>query len=109
MTTVDGPVTRDYVRYLQAKLVEAETGLLEMGQKYAQAKGRFDEASFARGITPEQDMISYQKAKDLHPELGFWYSKVEHYQRELTAYGAALAGIAAARQLLALDAFPPQS
>jgi hypothetical protein len=45
-------------------------------------------------------MFSYQRDKHLRPELGFWYSKVEHYQRELAAYGAALAGIAAAQRLL---------
>jgi hypothetical protein len=108
MTTVDGPVNRDYVLYLQAKLVEAEAGLSEMERRYGDVKDRFDRGSAGRGITPEQDMVSYQRDKQLHPELSFWYSKVEHYQRELAAYGAALAGIAAARRLLGKDALRPQ-
>ncbi|HEY9523186.1 MAG TPA: hypothetical protein VIR33_08095 [Thermopolyspora sp.] len=100
MTSVDSPVNRDYVRYLQAKLVEAEAGLLEMSQKYGAAKARFDQQCARRGIAPEADIVSYQELKGLHPELGFWYSKVEHFQREMAAYGAALTGIEAARRML---------
>jgi len=100
MTSVDSPVNLDYVRYLRAKLVEAEAGLLEMSQTYADAKARFDRQCARRGITPDADMVSYQELKGLHPELGYWYSKVEHYQREMAAYGAALTGIEAARRML---------
>jgi hypothetical protein len=103
MTSDDSPVNRDYVRYLQAKLVEAEAGLLEMGQKYGAAKASFDLLCARRGIGPEADMVSYQELKGLHPELEFWYSKVEHFQREMAAYGAALTGIEAARRLLGSD------
>ena len=105
MTSVDSPVNRDYVRYLQAKLVEAEAGLLEMDQKYGAAKARFDRQCAGRGITPETDIVSYQELKGLHPELGFWYSKVEHFQREMTAYGTALTGIEAARRMLSSDVY----
>ena len=101
--SVDSPVNRDYVRYLQAKLVEAETGLLEMSQKYGAAKARFDLQCARRGIAPDADIVSYQELKQLHPELGFWYSKVEHFQREMAAYGAALTGIEAARRMLGSD------
>jgi hypothetical protein len=103
MTTVDSPVNLDYVRYLQAKLIAAENGLLEMSQKYGDAKALFDRICAARGITPETDMLSYQEAKALHPELPHWYSKVEHYQREMAAYGAALSGIRAAQRMLRSD------
>lgn len=94
------PVNRDYVRYLQGKLVEAEIGLLEMSKKYEAEKARFDLQCARRGVT---DMVSYQELKGLHPELGFWYSKVEHFQREMAAYGAALTGIEAARRMLGSD------
>ena len=97
----DNLVTPDYVRYLRAKLVEAEGGLLDMSQKYGQAKERFDLTCTRRGITPAADIVSYQELKGLHPELDYWYSKVEHFQRELTAYGAALTGIEAAQRMLA--------
>jgi hypothetical protein len=103
MISVDSPVNRDYVRYLQAKLVEAEAGLLEVSQKYRAAKARFDRQCAHRGITPETDMVSYQELKGLHPELELWYSKVEHFQREMAAYGAALTGIEAARRMLGSD------
>ena len=105
MTSVDSPVNPDYVRYLQAKLVEAEAGLLEMDQKYRAAKASFDLQCARRGITPETDIVSYQELKGLHPELGFWYSKVEHFQREMAAYGAALTGIEAARRMLGSDGY----
>jgi hypothetical protein len=105
MTSFDSPVNRDYVRYLQAKLVEAEAGLLEMDQKYGAAKARFDLQCARRGIAPEADMVSYQELKQLHPELEFWYSKVEHFQREMAAYGAALTGIEAARRMLGSDVY----
>jgi len=101
MTSADLPVTRDYVLYLQAKLIEAEAGLLRMSQNYADAKARFDDLCERQGITPETDMVSYQDRKKLHPELGFWDSKVEHFQREVAAYGAALTGIEAAGRMLA--------
>jgi len=104
MASVDSRA-KDYVRYLRAKLVEAETGLLEMSQKYEAAKARFDMLCASRGITPETEMVSYQELKGLHPELGHWYSKVEHFQREMAAYGAALTGIEAARRMLGSDIY----
>lgn len=102
MASVNSPVNRDYVQYLRAKLVEAEIGLLEMSKKYEAEKARFDLQCARRGIT---DMVSYQELKGLHPELGFWYSKVEHFQREMAAYGAALTGIEAARRMLSSDVY----
>jgi hypothetical protein len=108
MTSVDSPINRDYVRYLQAKLVAAETGLLEMGQNYADAKARFDRACASQGITPQTDIVSYQKDKALHPELDYWYSKVEHFQREVAAYGAALTGIEASLRMLGPDDYRRQ-
>lgn len=106
MTSVDTSITRDYVVYLRDKLIEAEKGLLQMSQNYAAAKAHFDDMCFRQGITPATDMVSYQDRKRLHPELAFWNSKVEHFQREVAAYGAALTGIEAAGRMLAL---PTQS
>lgn len=102
MTSAGSLITPEYVRYLQAKLIEAEENLIQMSQNYGVAKARFDELLWGRGVTPESDMVSYQQYKPLHPELAFWNSKVEHWQRELAAYGAALAGIEAAGRMLAL-------
>jgi hypothetical protein len=96
---------KEYVRYLRAKLVEAETGLLETSQRYGEAKARFDVLCAHRGITPETEMVSYQELKGLHPELDYWYSKVEHFQREVAAYGAALTGLEAARRMLGSDVY----
>lgn len=99
MASVDYP-SKDYVRHLRAKLVEAETGLLEVSQRYGAAKARFDLQLLHRGVTPETGMVQYQELKGLHPELQYWYSKVEHFQRELAAYGAALIGLEAAGRML---------
>ncbi len=51
---------------------------------------------------------SNAKAMNLNPELKFWYAKVEHFQREVTAYAAALAGLDAARRLLGDDTYRAQ-
>ncbi|MEV6964442.1 hypothetical protein AB0M47_04940 [Hamadaea sp. NPDC051192] len=101
MTSTDTSITRDYVEYLRDKLIVAERGLLQMSQNYDAAKAHFDDLCLRQGITPEVDMVSYQDRKKLHPELVFWNSKVEHLQREVAAYGAALAGIEAAGRMLA--------
>jgi hypothetical protein len=101
MTSADTSITRDYVEYLRDKLIEAEKGLLQMSQNYDAAKAHFDDLCFRQGITPETDMVSYQDRKKLHPELAFWNSKVENFQRGVAAYGAALTGIEAAGRMLA--------
>ncbi len=107
MTSADTSIiTREYVEYLRDKLIEAERGLCQMSQNYDAAKAHFDDLCFHQGITPETDMVSYQDRKKLHPELGFWNSKVEDLQREVAAYGAALAGIEAAGRMLALPSHP---
>jgi hypothetical protein len=103
MASVNPPVNGDYVRYLQGKLVEAEIGLLKVSQNYDSEKARFDLQCARRGITPSKDIVSYQELKALHPELMYWYSKVEHYQREVAAYGSALTGIEAARRMLGTE------
>ena len=72
-----------------------------MTQNYDAAKAHFDDLCFRQGITPETDMVSYQDRKKLHPELVYWNSKVEHFQREVAAYGTALIGIEAAGRMLA--------
>ena len=48
---------------------------------------------------------------NLNPELKFWYAKVEHFQREVAAYGATLTGLEAARRMLGEDGYrvPPQN
>ncbi|MGW5669282.1 hypothetical protein [Micromonospora sp. NPDC003776] len=97
------PIPRDYVRYLRNRLLEAEAGLTAMTEKYERTKARFDRCYARRGITPESDIVNYINAKGMNPELKFWYAKVEHFQRELAAYGAALTGLAAADQLLDRD------
>ncbi|MER7442572.1 hypothetical protein [Micromonospora avicenniae] len=96
-TSVPGP----YVQYLQARLLEAEAGLTAMSEKYERTKARFDRCYARRGITPDTDIVNYISAKSMNPELKFWYAKVEHFQREVAAYGAVLAGLDAARRMLA--------
>jgi hypothetical protein len=94
------PITRGYVMHLQARLLEAEAGLIAMNDRYHQVKARFDRNCARRGIAPEDDIVNYINVKSLNPELKYWYSKVEHFQREVTAYGAALTGLEAARRML---------
>ncbi|MEU2614261.1 hypothetical protein ABZ570_22170 [Micromonospora sp. NPDC007271] len=101
-------VPRSYVRYLQAKLLEAEAGLTAMNEKYDRTKARFDRCYARRGISPETDIVNYINAKSINPELKFWYGKVEHFQREVAAYGAALTGLDAARRLLGDDGYRVQ-
>ncbi|WP_146603864.1 hypothetical protein [Micromonospora deserti] len=96
-------VPRKYVLYLRARLLEAEASLAAMTVKYERTKARFDRCYARRGITPEEDIVNYINAKAMNPELKFWYSKVEHFQREVSAYGAALTGLDAARRLLGSD------
>jgi hypothetical protein len=94
------PINRDYVLYLRSKLLRAEAGLAEMSEKYERVKARFDRGQARRGITPDYDVVNYVEVKSMNPELKFWYSKVEHYQREVAAYGATLTGLDAAWRLL---------
>lgn len=103
------PITRGYVMHLQARLLEAEAGLIAMNDKYDQVKARFDRNCARRGISPDVDIINYINVKSLNPELRFWYSKVEHFQREVAAYGAALTGLEAARRMLGSESSPGQS
>jgi hypothetical protein len=113
MTAVPSPrsappapqVPRSYVQYLQARLLEAEAGLTAMTEKYGRTKARFDRCYARHGITPEADIVNYINAKSMNPELKFWYAKVEHFQREVTAYGAALTGLDAARRMLGDDGY----
>lgn len=107
MTAADTSIiTREYVEYLRDKLIESELGLRQMSHNYDAAKAHFDDVCFRQGITPETDMVSYEDRKQLHPELAFWYYKVEHFQREVAAYGAALTGLEAAGRMLALPSHP---
>ncbi|RKF26406.1 hypothetical protein [Micromonospora globbae] len=99
------PVPRTYVQYLRDRLLEAEAGLTAMSEKYERTKARFDRCYARRGITPDTDIVNYINAKSMNPELTFWYAKVEHFQREVAAYGAALTGLDAARRLLADDGY----
>ncbi|MCP3782143.1 hypothetical protein NLX85_02000 [Micromonospora sp. A3M-1-15] len=92
-----------YVRYLRDRLLEAEAGLTAMNERYERTKAAFDRCYARRGITPDTDIVGYINAKAMNPELKFWYAKVEHFQRELAAYGAALTGLAAADRMLAVD------
>ncbi|WP_146231233.1 hypothetical protein [Micromonospora sicca] len=93
-------VPRGYVEYLQARLLEAEASLTAMTERYERTKARFDRCYARHGITPEADIVNYINAKGMNPELKFWYAKVEHFQREVTAYGAALTGLDAVRRML---------
>ncbi|MEV1332124.1 hypothetical protein AB0J20_21425 [Micromonospora costi] len=101
-TTPTVPAT--YVRHLRSRLLEAEAGLTAMTERYDRTKARFDRCYARRGITPDTDIVNYINAKSMNPELAFWYAKVEHFQREVAAYGAALTGLDAARRMLADDA-----
>ncbi|MCW3814051.1 hypothetical protein ONA91_06220 [Micromonospora sp. DR5-3] len=98
-------IPRGYVQYLQTKLLEAEAGLTAMTDRYERTKARFDRCYARRGITPEADIVNYSNAKGMNPELKFWYAKVEHFQREVAAYGAALTGLDAARRMLTDDGY----
>ncbi|MGS2617171.1 hypothetical protein ACVCAH_21995 [Micromonospora sp. LZ34] len=93
-------IPREYVVYLQAKLLEAEASLAAMSERYDRTKARFDRCCARRGITPDEDIVNYINSKSMNPELKFWYSKVEHFQREVAAYGAALTGLEAAHRML---------
>jgi hypothetical protein len=95
------PINREYVLYLQSKLLRAEAGLAAMNERYDRAKARFDRVQARRGITPDSDVVNYVEVKSINPELKFWYSKVEHYQREVAAYGAAQTGLDAGWRMLA--------
>jgi hypothetical protein len=100
---VTSPGYREYVHYLRGKLVRAEAGLTAMNERFDRAKAHFDRTQARRGITPETDLLNYIDLKSMNPELRFWYSKVEHFQREVTAYGTALTGLEAAHRLLGTD------
>jgi hypothetical protein len=99
------PINREYVQYLQTKLLKAEAGLAAMNDKYERAKARFDRNQARRGITPGFDVVNYVEVKSMNPELNFWYSKVEHYQREVAAYGAALTGLEASWRMLGSEGY----
>jgi len=94
---------RDYVHYLRGRLAKAEAGLAAMNDRYERARTHFNQTQARRGITPETDVVNYIELKSMNPELKFWYSKVEHYQRELAAYGTALTGLEAAHRMLGPD------
>ncbi|MDQ7909445.1 hypothetical protein RB614_33470 [Phytohabitans sp. ZYX-F-186] len=100
---VTTPAYREYVHYLRGKLVKAEAGLASMNDRYHRAKANFDRTQARRGITPETDVVNYIELKSMNPELKFWYSKVEHYQREVAAYGTALTALEAAHRMLGAD------
>jgi hypothetical protein len=93
----------EYLRYLRRKLLKAEAGLAAMNDKYDRAKAHFDRTQARRGITPETDVVNYIELKSMNPQLKFWYSKVEHFQRQVAAYGSALTGLEAARHALGPD------
>jgi hypothetical protein len=95
------------VLHLQTKLLEAEAALLAMNEKYDHVKARFDRSYARRGITPDTDIVGYIDVKTKNPELRYWYSKVEHFQREVAAYGAALTGLDAGHRMLAAAAHQP--
>jgi hypothetical protein len=99
-SAINPAVPRDYVLYLQTRLLEAEASLAAMTEKYERTKARFNRSYARRGITPEADIVNYINAKAMNPELKFWYSKVEHFQREVAAYGTALTGLEAAHRML---------
>jgi hypothetical protein len=99
------PINRDYILYLQSRLLKAEADLAAMNERYDRAKARFDRGQARRGITPVTDVVNYVEVKSMNPELKFWYSKVEHCQRQVAAYGAALTGLEAAGRMLGRDGY----
>jgi hypothetical protein len=100
---VESSAYREYIHYLRGRLVKAEAGLAAMNDKYDRAKTHFDQMQARRGITPETDVVNYIELKSMSPQLKYWYSKVEHYQREVAAYGTALTGLEAAHRMLGTD------
>ncbi|BCB90138.1 hypothetical protein [Phytohabitans suffuscus] len=100
---VTSPAYREYVHYLRGKLVRAEAGLAATNDRYERARVHFDRTQARRGITPATDVVNYIDLKSSNPELRFWYARVEHFQREVAAYGTALTGLEAAHRMLGTD------
>lgn len=70
-----------------------------MSKKYAEAKASFDADCEARGISWDQNPLAYVQAKNDRIQLNFWYSKVEHFQREVTARAALIVAFEAAHRM----------
>lgn len=98
----DDRLTRAYLLGERADLLEAKRQLVAMSEKYGKAKAAFDAKMEARGIDPNDPLglVAYQDQKTLHPELGFWYSKVEHWQREVTARASYIMALEAIHRMV---------
>lgn len=100
------PTTHPYT-LSYALIVEKQTELLEamrqldlMSAEYGKAKASYDAHRRARGESFEENPVVYQNEKANRVQLGYWYSKVEHWQRQVAALGAFLTGIATTHQIL---------
>lgn len=95
------PNDQEYIRLQRKLLLKDEKALRAMSAKYAQAKAAFDADCAARGISWEQNPLAYTRAKQDRIQLSHWYSKVEHFQREVAARAALITAFEAAHRMVA--------
>lgn len=93
------PNDQEYIRLQRKLLLRDEKLLRQMSKKYADAKAAFDADCAARGISWEQNPVAYTRAKHDRIQLNYWYSKVEHFQREVTARAALITAFEAAHRM----------
>lgn len=93
------PNDQEYIRLQRRKLIDDEKMLRYMSRKYSEAKAAFDADCEARGISWEQNPIAYVQAKAERIQLNFWYAKVEHFQREITARASLIVAFEAAHRM----------
>lgn len=91
-------ITKEELAFVErqvTRLIEAEEKLNEMSAEYGRAKASFDSLQAGRGITPDDPvgLVRYVEAKQLHPELGYWYAKVEHFMAEISARAALVSAL----------------
>lgn len=101
MGAVSKPII-DLVTRTAVDLIDAHDQLRAMSAEYGKAKAAFDARMARQGIYPDagpEGLIAYVAAKEQAPELGYWYSKVEHWQREVTARAAVITALADAQYL----------
>lgn len=57
------------MRHLRDRLLEAETDLAAMTERYEETRARFNRSYGRHGIRPETDIVNCIKAKTMNPEL----------------------------------------
>lgn len=90
---------QEYIRLQRRKLIDDEKMLRFVSRKYSEAKAAFDADCAARGIDWNQNPVAYMQAKSERIQLDYWYSKVEHFQREVTARASLIVAFEAAHRI----------